>query len=207
MASQGRNPKTGRCLCGHATGSDRTCLPSLRCVAGECVDAAPAPHPALGPKEALLLQPQLCGTADPPRANITDFWYGTAKPAANLRPELDTLRFSTLSLSPRGVGTVASWPVEVEDPALLRAAAALWATLNAPPWKAGFGAWPSLRLWRISLDQLPTFGSDLVLLADLERFSGAGAQIRDNVFRRSGPPQCGGRLKPSHSVVSGNTWE
>ncbi len=77
------------------------------------MDAAPAPHPALGPKEALLLQPQLCGTADPPRANITDFWYGTARPAANLRPELDTVRFSTLSLSPRGVGTVASWPVEV----------------------------------------------------------------------------------------------
>ena len=48
-ASQGRNPKTGRCLCGHATGPDKTCLPSLHCVGGECVDPAPSPHHGAAP--------------------------------------------------------------------------------------------------------------------------------------------------------------
>ena len=44
-SNQGRNPKTGRCLCGNSTGPDETCSPGTTCIKGECT----TPSKPLGP--------------------------------------------------------------------------------------------------------------------------------------------------------------
>merc|ERR1712194_184315 len=45
-----------------------------------------------------------------------------------------------------------------------------------------------------------------VSMCDLDRFNGAGLIVRNNVFRQSGHPQCGARIKSSHSVIENNQW-
>ena len=41
--AQGRDPSTGRCLCGQAAPPDRDCFSGQRCVDGQCCPAAPGP--------------------------------------------------------------------------------------------------------------------------------------------------------------------
>jgi hypothetical protein len=109
------------------------------------------------------------------------------------------------SLTPIVNISLAEWPQEVLDDTLLQEAAALYGTLNGPPTNAGLYKWVSLRLWRVKMEN-NTQVLPLGMLCDLDRFHGNGATIRNNVFRHSGHPEIGGRMKSSGAAIEDNLW-
>jgi len=161
----------------------------------------------LGPEERYLVQGQDQATSASPW-NVTGFWYGTAHPMKNLRPDVDTLSCYNLTTNkPVGLQQrLLEWPVEVTDPEVLIAAKGLWQELNKPPTNGGLNPWGGVRIYRVNVGGVLKGSSESAAMCDLDRFNGAGLIVRNNVFAHSGHPQCGARIKSSHSVLENNQW-
>ena len=172
--------------------------------------------------EWLMIDPRLVALGATPIANLTDMWYGTSSPMANMRVG-DTFSCYYPNTKPRGARGKDGWrrwgtaalrlrelPEEVRDTADLAAAAAVHDSVN----RAG-GAnqqlmgWTSLKLWRVALDSaggppLPPLPAGNAVLCGVDRFGGRGAVLRGNYFHDLGT-NGGLRWKSSDSTIENNT--
>ena len=154
-----------------------------------------------------IIQPRETGTSESVGPEVSEYWYGTASPMSSMRPgdSLSCFTFNTKSAQSVPVAnlTLSAFPQPVTNEAELASATALGAKLQA---NAGSNRWVSLRLWKAMVRSSAAGALPLAVMCDLDRYSNRGLTVRRNLFRDSGHPQCGGRVKSSGALIEGNTF-
>lgn len=173
-----------------------------------------------GADEAVLVNPRIwCGGKAGYNFNAStenkhpldlDLWYGDTSPMKNIELGRDTLNCYAVNSNVQRFGH----PITVEsatlrtDAAHTDAAAMAEVRAHAADARLPLMDWCAMEVWDVKFGAGALDGwdatADPVVMCDVSRFCASGTVVENSYFHHSVANL--GRLKPSNSVLRGNTW-